>query len=156
VGRIILTDSPDYVPTTFADDSYAPSIQVSTVTVLAQFPMLVDFSWHFALLARLKRREVKYADFRRNLDSLSPDLVRSVYRGLRKAIIAISDDAQHRQDMTAILENIAGKTLDSLDPSIRAYFEEKIAAYADEMVLLHSPLWDVKDYLGEAETTNCI
>src|SRR5689334_922666 len=119
MGRITLTDAPDYVPTTFADDSYAPDIRDSAVTVLAQFPMLVDFSWHFELMAKLKRREVKYGDFQRKRDSLPADLVRSVHRGLRKAIIAISDDSAHRLKMTAMLENIAGKKLDNLDGAIR-------------------------------------
>lgn len=148
MGRIILTDDAGYVPSTFADDSYADSIKTSTVTVLAQFPEHVDFTWHFSLLSKLRKREAKYADFRRNRESLPPELVRSVLQGVRKAIIAISDDRQHRIEMTATLENISGRSLKGLAPEVRKYFEGVVSKYADEMVLLHSPLSQVEHYLG--------
>lgn len=52
----------------------------------------MNLTWHFELLSQLRRTEVKYAGFRRHRDELPADLVRRVLRGLRKAIIAISDD----------------------------------------------------------------
>lgn len=148
MGRIILPDESGRFPSTFADDSYADNLKVSTVTVLAQFPDHADLTWHFELLSHLRRREIKYAGFRRYRDQLPRDVVRRVLRGLRKAVIAISDDREHRLKMQAILENVAKKPLRSLDPHIQDYFDRVISRYADEMVLLHSPLWQVETFLG--------
>ena len=151
VGRIILTDDAGDLPATFADDSYADRLEASTVTVLAQFPDSPNLTWHFELLSQMKRREVKYSDFRKRRNDLPPDLVRRVLRGVRAAVIAISDDRQHRVEMEARLVNITRKPLDTLDPSVEKYFRSMISQYADDMVLLYSPLFAVGQFLGDSD-----
>jgi len=153
LGRIILPDESGSFPSTFADDSYADSLKASTVTVLAQFPDSSDLTWHFELLWQFRRSEVKYNDFRKRRHDLPPDLVRRVLRGLRGAVIAISDDRQHRIEMEARIVNITKKPLGLLDASIQKYFTDMIGNFADEMVLLHSPIARVERFLGESDDT---
>jgi len=148
VSQIILPDEQGQLPSTFADDSYADDLRISTVTVLAQFPSHVDLTWHSALLVQMRRREVKYNDFRKYRDSLPTQLVRDVLRGLRKAIVVISDDLEFRRRMAGMLENLAGKKVAAMDLSLQSFFANSVAQYADEMVLLHSPLARVEDFVG--------
>lgn len=149
MGKIILPDEQGNLPSTFADDSYG-DLLVSRVTVLAQFPDHVDMTWHIALLTQLKKREVKYRTFVNARPSLPSDLVRTVYRGLRKALIVISDDQEFHREITSVFENIAGKNMLQMEPHLRDYFGQMASNYADEMVLLHSPLSRIETYLGRA------
>jgi hypothetical protein len=148
VGKIILPDENGAPPMTWADDSYAPSLSESTVTVVAQFPNDADMTWHLALLTQFGRTEVKYRDYSRGVGSLPSDLVRRVMHGVRRALIIISDDSEHRREMTSDIENLTRTPFTKMAPNLQSYFGNVVSNFADEMVLLYSPLPRIGDFLG--------
>ncbi len=145
MADIILTDTPG----TFADESYGDNPKDDPVMVLGEFKGNVDLTWHAALLSQLRRSEVKWKDFRRKKDSLPTDLAKSVLLGMRKALIAITDDREYRAAVNESIGLALKKDVSTLPPEEQARIVEFGRPFVDRMVLIHSPLWEVNTFLGE-------
>lgn len=149
MGRIFIPDEFGGPPATFGDDSYPDNPNLGHVTVYAQFAGDADLTWHFDLMLRLKKTEVRYRHFRQARNDLSADLVRRVLRGVWQATIAIADDRPHRAKATRLLEEITRKPLRTLDPIVRARLTDIAERHVNDLVLLSSPLLRLTQIIGE-------
>jgi hypothetical protein len=147
VSGIILTDAPG----TFADESYGDNPKRDTVMVLGELKGNVDLTWHAALLAKVKKQEIKWGQFRQRQDALPPELVKSVYVGMRSALIVISDDREYRATYKDALEESLKVDLSKLAPDMQEKLVTSGNPWVDRMVLVHSPLWEVNAFLGGDE-----
>ena len=147
MGKIILPDECGSFPATFADDSYPDNPRAGGVIVTAQLPGHSNIAWYFELVRRF-RREVKYGDFKKHILGTESELERSVLRGIRDAVVFITDPFEYRFEIEESIRQITRKPVAELGADARTYFQGLVDHYTDEMILIHSPLLTVDRFLG--------
>src|SRR5688572_29220996 len=107
--------------------------------------------WYAALVTQMRRREVKYAEFKRAESGLPAEIVRGVYAGLRRAKIAIVDDREDRSRLLNAMENALRRRLDRLEDPQRRRVEALVSERLDRIVLIKSPAYELERVLGSGE-----
>jgi hypothetical protein len=130
------------------DESYEPDPRHPGAHVHATFAHDCEMTWHAALLAQLHRREVKYADFRKNISSLPRDLVNRVRAGMSQALVVIVDDREHMARFQAAIENRVRVRLHDMQHKARAQMELQIHRAAGAAILRESPLGRIEIVTG--------
>jgi hypothetical protein len=143
-----VSDEPLYLPATFGDESYEPNPRHPGAHVHAAFAHDSEMTWHAALLAQVRRREVKYAQFRDGFPSPPIDLVNRVRAGMSQALVSIVDDREHMARAQAAVENRVGVRLQDMSRKTRAEMELHVHRLAGAEVLRESPLGRIARITG--------
>jgi hypothetical protein len=143
-----VSDEPLYRPATYGDESYEPDPRHPGAHVHATFAHDCEMTWHAALLAQMRRREVKYAHFRKGVSSLPSDLVNRVRAGMSQALVVIVDDREHMTRLRAAIENRVGVRLQDMQHKARAKMELQIHQAAGAAILRESPLGRIEIVTG--------